>query len=101
VPREYLLDATDSARQPPAFQPRRATPYLGYGYQFWLLPLAERTFVMQGVYGQGLFVQPASGIVMVVTSVWQHPSGQQDPAPGQERNALWLGVLRSLGGKID
>jgi CubicO group peptidase (beta-lactamase class C family) len=101
VPRDYLLDATEPTRQPTAFQPRHATPYLGYGYQFWLLPLAERTFVMQGVYGQGLFVQPASGIVMVVTSVWQHPSGQQDPAPGQERNALWLGVLRSLGGKID
>jgi len=101
VPREYLLDATDPARQPAVFQPRHATPYLGYGYQFWLLPLAERSFVMQGVYGQGLFVQPASGIVMVVTSVWQQPSGQQDPAPGQERNALWLGVLRSLGGKTD
>jgi len=101
VPREYLLDATDPARQPVAFQPRRATPYLGYGYQFWLLPLAQRTFAMQGVYGQGLFVQPASGIVMVVTSVWQQPSGQQDPVPAQERNALWLGVLRSLGGKVD
>lgn len=101
VPREYLLDATDPARQSAAFQPRRATPYLGYGYQFWLLPLAERTFAMQGVYGQGLFVQPASGIVMVVTSVWAQPSGQQDPAPGQERNALWLGVLRSLGGRTD
>ncbi len=56
---------------------------------------------MQGVYGQGLFVQPASGIVMVVTSVWQQPSGQQDPAPAQERNALWLGVLRSLGGHTE
>jgi CubicO group peptidase (beta-lactamase class C family) len=101
VPRDYLLAATDAARQPAAFQPRKATPYLGYGYQFWLLPLAERTFAMQGVYGQGLFVQPGTGIVMVVTSAWQQPSGQQDPAPGQERNALWLGVLRSLGGKID
>lgn len=101
VPRDYLLDATDPARQPPAFRPRVATPYLGYGYQFWLLPLAERSFVMQGVYGQGLFVQPASGIVLVLTSVWQQPSGQQDPAPGQERNALWLGVLRSLGGRVD
>ena len=99
VPREYLLDATDAARQPAAFQPRHATPYLGYGYQFWLLPLAERTFAMQGVYGQAVFVQPASGIVMAVTSVWQQPSGQQDPVPAQERNALWLGVLRSLGGR--
>lgn len=101
VPREYLLDATDAARQPQAFRPRAATPYFGYGYQFWLLPLATRTFAMQGVYGQGLYVQPASGIVMVVTSVWQQASGQQDSTPGQERNALWLGVLRSLGGRID
>ena len=101
VPREYLLDATDPARQPTAFQPRRATPYMGYGYQFWLLPTAQRSFAMQGVYGQGLYVQPASGIVMVVTSVWQQASGQQDPAPGAERNALWLGVLRSLGGQPD
>ena len=101
VPREYLLDATDPARQPPPFQPRQATPSLGYGYQFWLLPLAERTFAMQGVYGPGLFVQPASGIVMVVTSVWQEASARQDPAPAQERNALWLGVLRSLGGRVD
>ncbi|MEJ8835482.1 serine hydrolase domain-containing protein [Ramlibacter sp. AN1133] len=101
VPREYLLDATDAKRQPAAFRPRRATPFFGYGYQFWLLPLAERTFALQGVYGQGLYVQPASGIVLVVTSVWQQASGQQDPAPVEERNALWMGVLRSLGGRTD
>lgn len=101
VPREYLLDATDAQRQPPAFQPRRATPTFGYGYQFWLLPLAERSFALQGVHGQGIYVQPATGIVMVVTSVWEQASGQQDPGPPGERNALWSGVLRSLGGRTD
>jgi CubicO group peptidase (beta-lactamase class C family) len=101
VPREYLLDATDPARQPSAFRPGRATSFFGYGYQFWLLPLAERTFALQGVYGQALYVQPATGIVMVVTSVWKQPSGQQDLAPAQERNSLWYGVLRSLGGRTD
>ena len=101
VPRDYLLDATDAARQPDAFRPGRATPANGYGYQFWLHPNRERSFALQGVYGQGVFVQPASGIVMVVTSVWQQASAQQDPAPGQERNALWRGVLRSLGGTTD
>lgn len=100
VPREYLLDATEVARQPAAFKPRTATPYLGYGYQFWLLPLAERTFVMQGIHGQALYVQPSSGIVMVVTSVWDQASGRQDPLPYQERDALWRGVLRSLGGAL-
>ncbi|MDB5967290.1 MAG: class beta-lactamase-related serine hydrolase [Polaromonas sp.] len=98
IPREYLLDATDPARQPRALKPRTATPYLGYGYQFWLLPLQERTFAMQGIHGQTLYVQPASGIVMVLTSVWPQASGKQNPQPYEERDALWRGVLQSLGG---
>jgi CubicO group peptidase (beta-lactamase class C family) len=100
VPRDYLLDATDPARQPQAFRPRVATTSFGYGYQFWLAPLRERTFVLQGVYGQAVYVQPASGIVMVLTSVWESASGRQDPQPFQERNALWRGVLESLGGNL-
>ena len=98
VPREYLLDATDPARQPQAFKPRKATPYFGYGYQFWLMPLKERTFAMQGIHGQTLYVQPASGVVMVLTSVWEGASGRQNAQPYEERDALWRGVLQSLGG---
>ncbi|MDO9359635.1 MAG: serine hydrolase domain-containing protein [Polaromonas sp.] len=98
VPQDYLMDATDPARQPPAFRPRQATPYFGYGYQFWLLPMKERTFAMQGIHGQGVFVQRATGVVMVVTSVWESASGRQDAQPYEERDALWRGVLQSLGG---
>ena len=98
VPLAYLLDATDPARQPPAFRPRKATPYFGYGYQFWLMPLQERTFAMQGIHGQTVYVQPSSGIVLVLTSVWESASGRQDAQPYEERDALWRGVLRSLGG---
>ncbi|MFN3569125.1 MAG: serine hydrolase domain-containing protein [Polaromonas sp.] len=98
VPADYLLDATDPARQPEAFRPRKATPYFGYGYQFWLLPMKQRSFVMQGIHGQGLYVQPSSGVVMVLTSVWESASGRQDPQPHEERDALWRGVLQSLGG---
>lgn len=98
LPREYLLDATDPARQPPAFKPRVATPYFGYGYQFWLMPHKERTFAMQGIHGQTLYVQPSTGVVLVLTSVWEGASGRQDPLPYQERDALWRGVLQSLGG---
>jgi CubicO group peptidase (beta-lactamase class C family) len=100
VPREYLLDATDQARQPQAFRPRIATPGLGYGYQFWLAPQRERTFAMLGVHGHAVYVQPASGIVMVLTSVWESASGSQDPLPFLERAALWRGVLQSLGGSL-
>ncbi|MDW5441303.1 serine hydrolase [Polaromonas sp. SM01] len=98
LPRDYLLDATDPARQPPAFKPRQATPYFGYGYQFWLMPLKARTFAMQGIHGQAVYVQPASGVVLVLTSVWERASGRQDAQPYEERDALWRGVLQSLGG---
>lgn len=101
VPRDYLLDATDPKRQPPAFQPRKATPYFGYGYQFWLLPMRERTFALRGVHGQAVYVQPASGIVMVQTAVFDAASGRQDPQPHRELDAFWRGVLQSLGGSTE
>jgi CubicO group peptidase (beta-lactamase class C family) len=99
VPGEYLLDATDISRQPAAFAPYRATRKMGYGYQFWLFPLRERTFMMLGKYGQGVFVQPASGIVMVQTAVWAGRVYDEDASA--ERDALWMGVLKSLGGNTD
>ena len=97
----YLREATDIARQPAAFAPYKATPYFGYGYQFWLQPLKERSFAFQGVHGQAVFVQPATGIVMVQTAVYAQASGAQDPEPYAERAALWLGVLQTLGGRTE
>ncbi|HVZ42566.1 MAG TPA: serine hydrolase [Ramlibacter sp.] len=101
VPRDYLLDATDTEREPEAFRPRRATPYTGYGYQFWLMPMRERTFALQGVYGQAIFVQPASGIVLVQLAVYDPASAKTDPVPFRERDAFWRGVLQSLGGSTE
>lgn len=101
VPREYLLEATDAARQPPAFGPRRATPFFGYGYQFWLYPLKTRTFALQGIHGQTIYVQPSSGIVMVQTAVFDQASGRTEPEPHAERDALWRGVLATLGGSLE
>jgi CubicO group peptidase (beta-lactamase class C family) len=101
IPRDFLLDATEISRQPSAFAPKMATPYMGYGYQVWLLPNKTRTFVLQGIHGQHVFVQPASKIVMVQTSVNHMASGRQDNRPYQYRDALWNGVLRSLGGSAD
>jgi CubicO group peptidase (beta-lactamase class C family) len=98
VPREYLLDATDADRQLPPFRPHTATPYYGYGSQFWILPLKSRTFACLGIYGQAIFVQPETKIVMVHLGVWREA---KDIEASRERDALWRGVLASLGGRLE
>jgi CubicO group peptidase (beta-lactamase class C family) len=96
VPRQFLLEATDPALQPAGFTPRQATPFFGYGYQTWILPMRERTFAFLGIFGQSIVVQPASGIVIVQTSVYDRPSG--DPM-GTMRTEMWRGVINALGGR--
>lgn len=96
VPKEYLLDATDWHRQPGAFTPRKATPYFGYGYQFWLFPGEKRRFALLGVYGQSVFVDPELKLVMVITAAAKNASvGKESLAA--ERDALWRGIVGRYG----
>lgn len=99
VPREFVLDATDPQRQPPHLQPRKATPYFGYGYQTWLYPYRTRTFQARGLFGQELIVQPESKFVMVITSALQTAEVPADIMV--ERNSFLGAVLTHLGGKAD
>ncbi|THD64929.1 MAG: class C beta-lactamase-related serine hydrolase [Bradyrhizobium sp.] len=96
VPKEYLLDATDWHRQPEAFTPRRATPYFGYGYQFWLFPGEKRRFALLGVYGQSIFVDPELKLVMVVTAAAKNASVGKEPLAA-ERDAVWRGLIGKYG----
>lgn len=95
VPLDYLLDATDVARQPDPFRPGKASSYYGYGYQFWLLPMKQRTFALLGIFGQAVYVQPRSKVVLVLLSAQASPRSAE---ANEERDALWRGVLQSLGG---
>ncbi|WKA25871.1 serine hydrolase domain-containing protein [Bradyrhizobium roseum] len=96
LPKDYLRDATDWHRQPEAFAPRKATPYFGYGYQFWLFPGEKRRFALLGVYGQSIFVDPELKLVMVVTAVAKNASVGKESL-GRERDALWRGVVGRFG----
>jgi CubicO group peptidase (beta-lactamase class C family) len=96
VPKDYLLEATDWRRQPDAFAPKRATPYFGYGYQFWLFPGEKRRFALLGVYGQSIFVDPELKLVMVITAAARNASVGKE-AFGRERDAVWRGVIRQYG----
>ncbi len=96
IPREFVREATDATRQPEAFRPGKASSFLGYGYQTWIMPGERRVFMLQGVHGQSIIVHPEERIVMVQTSVNEQPSARTDRLPYQLRNAFWNGVLRSL-----
>jgi len=96
VPKDYLLDATDWHRQPEAFRPQKATPYFGYGYQFWLFPGEKRRFALLGVYGQSIFVDPELKLVLVITAAAKNASVGKEPF-ARERDALWRGIVARYG----
>ena len=102
VPRDWLLAMTDAARQPPQFRPgtmdSHGSHYLGYGYQVWLLPGAHRRFVLLGIYGQAIYVDPELKLVMVHLAVGADAAGDASGAHlGRERDALWRGVVARYG----
>jgi CubicO group peptidase (beta-lactamase class C family) len=102
VPREYLLDMTDAARQPESFRPGRmhykGSSYLGYGLQTWLMPGSHRRFELLGVYGQAIFVDPELKLVLVHLAVGKDASGDASGNHlGAERDALWRGIVAHYG----
>jgi CubicO group peptidase (beta-lactamase class C family) len=97
IPKDYLLEATDWHRQPEAFRPQRATPFFGYGYQFWTFIGEKRRFALFGVYGQSIYVDPELKLVMVITAAAKNASvGKESFA--RERGALWRGIVAKYGG---
>jgi len=96
VAKDYLLDATDWHRHPPAFVPGKATPYFGYGYQFWPFPGEKRRFALLGVYGQSIFVDPELKLVMVVTAAAKNANVGKESF-GRERDAVWRGIVGKYG----
>jgi CubicO group peptidase (beta-lactamase class C family) len=96
VPKNYLLEATDWQRHHPAFRPRKATSYFGYGYQFWTYPGAKRRFALLGVFGQSIFVDPELKLVLVITAVTKNASVAKDTL-AKERDALWRGLVGRFG----
>jgi CubicO group peptidase (beta-lactamase class C family) len=96
IPRDYLLEATDHRRHPPAFAPGTATRYYGYGYQFWILPGESRRFALLGAFGQSIFVDPQLRLALVVTAAQRDAVGIRDGFDA-ERNALWRGIVGRYG----
>jgi CubicO group peptidase (beta-lactamase class C family) len=95
VPRQWVVNATSNAPADTHLKPARKAPTdLGYGYQVWLSPGPRRTFSLRGVYGQAIYVDPRSKLVLVHTAVRLAPRG--DPA-APELAALWRALVAKHG----
>ena len=94
IPASWVIDATSAP--PDSWRaPRRATGFLGYGYQTWLLPAESgRMFAARGIHGQAILVDPASKLVLVHTAARLRPAG--DPSE-RELHSLWFGLVRQFG----
>ena len=89
IPEQWVRDATRV--QAPHLAVGTATKFNGYGYQTWLVD-NEGKFALLGVRGQGVFVDPKSKVVVVITAV--HAS-YRDSARG-EQFGYFYGAVRSL-----
>jgi CubicO group peptidase (beta-lactamase class C family) len=90
IPTSWVRAATT----PPAkqFEPVHSGSLLGYGYQTWIVPGHERQFMLRGLRGQSVFVNPKSKIVLV------HTAAGDVSGPGLgEIVALWSAVVNTLG----
>ena len=99
---EHLLDMTDATRQPEAFRPGRmaykGSRYLGYGFQTWLLPGTHRRFMLLGIHGQAIMVDPELKLVVVHTAVGADASGDASGRHlGAERDALLRRIVARYG----
>ena len=93
IPRQWLLDATTVNPTDAYLAPGIATSFYGYGFQVWLLPGTKRRFVLLGIRGQMIFVDPALKLVMVHTAVRPKPA---DREASREAIALWSALDEQL-----
>ena len=95
IPAAWLMDATTVRADQPHLRPGVASPVLGYGYQTWIVPGPRRMFLLWGVRGQRIIVDPQSKLVMVNTAVHRQAV---DVGPLREMGAFWRALVEQLGG---
>jgi CubicO group peptidase (beta-lactamase class C family) len=89
APAQWMIDATTTRASDAYLAPGRAGPgSFGYGYLVWLLPGSRRQFAFISDFGQRIFVDPSSKLVMVQTAL---------ETTQQEVMHLWSALVEQFG----
>ena len=67
-------------------------PGRGYGYQWWTY--TDGAYAARGIFGQGIFIDPARKLVIVSNANWA--AGANDPATSDLREAFYRTVQKSV-----
>ncbi|MGP1283308.1 MAG: serine hydrolase domain-containing protein [Parasphingopyxis sp.] len=87
VPEGWFADATTR-------QADIGTPGRGYGYQWWTFD--DGSFAAQGIFGQGIFIDPARNLVIASNGNWPVAS---DAGYRERRNAFYRAVQAAVDGE--
>lgn len=91
VPTQWMIDATTTPASDAFLAPGRYGPgSLGYGYLIWLLPGPGRRFAFISDFGNRIFVDPCSKLVMVQTAL---------ETTQNEVMHLWSALVEQFGGE--
>jgi CubicO group peptidase (beta-lactamase class C family) len=85
LPDDWLAQATRS-------QVDIGLPGRGYGYQWWTY--GDGSFAARGIFGQGLFIDPARQLVIASNGNWA--GGARPAAELQARDAFYRAVQQAL-----
>jgi CubicO group peptidase (beta-lactamase class C family) len=67
-------------------------PGKGYGYQWWTYD--DGSFAAQGIFGQGIFIDPARRLVVASNSNW--PKATDPNTVGKQREAFYKAVQAAV-----
>ncbi|MFN3747503.1 MAG: serine hydrolase domain-containing protein [Sphingorhabdus sp.] len=66
-------------------------PGKGYGYQWWTYD--DGSYAAQGIFGQGIFIDPKRNLVIASNSNWPRAT---DPAGQEGREAFYIAVQKAI-----
>lgn len=94
ISEKYVEEATSLIYQNKELLPNKHH----YGYQTWIFPGPhnKRAFALYGSFGQSIFIQPSSGVIMVQLSVYD--TEERDPRYSRPKALFAEQVFKMLGG---
>ncbi|MBL4832736.1 MAG: serine hydrolase [Pseudomonas sp.] len=69
-------------------------PGRGYGYQWWTMD--DGAYIAQGIFGQGIFIDPKRNLVIASNGNWPQATDRQGGTQGEERLAFYRQVQEAI-----